>query len=845
MKAMLKLTVRNLKQNKRRTIVTIIGVFLSTILMMSVGFLFSTFRENKLQDILRNKGDYHLKLTGISYENLEKLKSFSEIKQIQTELDLDVSDFSDYRRVSNHSTNPIFLRGITESPGITMEEGRLPKNEQEVILPFGLKYQLIVRVGDTIDLLGNKTVVGFYNHSQYEPYSSEDYSSNFYAYTKKVPQKEERAIFYVHLKSLKNCYDQVAKIGTSFGFKTKTEQLKQVYVTEYDHISVNRDLLELYGETENPIAFAIYFLGLFFTLVLLSIVCILVIYNSFAISVSERKKTLGIYASIGATPRQLLGSVFLEALLIGLLAIPLGILTSFFGIHLILWMFNQLLQGILIEPLQAAVYPFYVFLPILFLLVTILLSAFFPAMRAREVSPLEAIRGTQDIKVKKKEIKTSHWMNKLFGIEGMIALKNRKRNKKKYRITTLSIVTSIVFFITFSAIFNVIMDVTKLNNEDTLFAQLTIGGQEEQTYLHDLKALLPEAHMTIMKSMRIARGVDAAAVFDPVYQASNVYLGEGNLPFQVVALTSEEYSDYKKAIGLNTDTPIFINLISDREKDSFQTNDKWLTIYETVPQTWQFCDQNYSYNSETKTATLLLGDFCNEPFQVVTTKELPSSISSILFPTVVVSKELYHQWIYEILPDTAALLDTYSVRITTDDYISLDQKVKQLEEKYDLSSYFYENQGAGVQEQERIMLVIRFGAYLFLIFVTLIGVTSIFNTITTSISLRRREFAMLRSVGLSPRGFVKMMSLESLFFGVKSLLYGIPLSLGCVYLIAQILGLGNLALPDEQKYQFPFPTFYILFSIVFVFFIVFVTTMLSIRKIKKENIMNALEEEII
>jgi hypothetical protein len=101
--------------------VTIIGVFLSTILMMSVGFLFSTFRENKLQDILRNKGDYHLKLTGISYENLEKLKSFSEIKQIQTELDLDVSDFSDYRRVSNHSTNQSFFENYRIT-GITMEE---------------------------------------------------------------------------------------------------------------------------------------------------------------------------------------------------------------------------------------------------------------------------------------------------------------------------------------------------------------------------------------------------------------------------------------------------------------------------------------------------------------------------------------------------------------------------------------------------------------------------------------------------------------------------------------------------------------------------------------------------
>lgn len=147
-----------------------------------------------------------------------------------------------------------------------------------------------------------------------------------------------------------------------------------------------------------------------------------------------------------------------------------------------------------------------------------------------------------------------------------------------------------------------------------------------------------------------------------------------------------------------------------------------------------------------------------------------------------------------------------------------------------------------VDEQLKLMrnliLVIKILLYGFISLVTLIGVTSVFNTINTSINLRRKEFAMLRSVGLSPRGFNKILSFESIFFGLKSLLYSIPVSIAVSYLIYKnILGIVNM--------EFKLPIKPIIISILAVFIIVFITMRYSARKIKKENILEAIREENI
>ncbi len=142
------------------------------------------------------------------------------------------------------------------------------------------------------------------------------------------------------------------------------------------------------------------------------------------------------------------------------------------------------------------------------------------------------------------------------------------------------------------------------------------------------------------------------------------------------------------------------------------------------------------------------------------------------------------------------------------------------------------------QQEEQLSTIISVFTYGFIVLITAISIANIFNTISTSISLRKREFAMLKSVGMTPQGFNKLIHYESIFYGVKSLIYGLPLSYLFMYLI-------HISLMNSFDYQFALPWNSILFAIIAVFIIVSAAMLYSISKVKKENIIDGLKQENI
>jgi putative ABC transport system permease protein len=136
------------------------------------------------------------------------------------------------------------------------------------------------------------------------------------------------------------------------------------------------------------------------------------------------------------------------------------------------------------------------------------------------------------------------------------------------------------------------------------------------------------------------------------------------------------------------------------------------------------------------------------------------------------------------------------------------------------------------------MMLMSVFTYGFIVLITAICMANIFNTISTSIALRKREFAMLKSVGMTPKGFSKMLNYESLFYGVKSLLYGLPLSIVIMYLIYNSVGY-------TFSYSFTLPWSSILFVIGAVFVMVISAMLYSSSKIKQDSIIDALKQENI
>jgi putative ABC transport system permease protein len=126
----------------------------------------------------------------------------------------------------------------------------------------------------------------------------------------------------------------------------------------------------------------------------------------------------------------------------------------------------------------------------------------------------------------------------------------------------------------------------------------------------------------------------------------------------------------------------------------------------------------------------------------------------------------------------------------------------------------------------------------FVILISAICVANIFNTISTSISLRKREFAMLRSVGMTPAGFGKMIRYESIFYGVKALLYGLPLSFATMFALYR-------SLSGSFSFAFTVPWLQVGIAVLAVFLIVGLAMLYSGSKVRKENIMDSLKQENI
>ena len=849
-----KLTIKHLKMNKKRTIVSIIGVILSTALMVGIGLLFSTFREYLIDNTVEYNGDYHVEFSDVSKEKLPIITNNIKVDEYFYSSHIGYA----YLENSNNDYKPYLnILGVNDNylDELELVDGRLPENDKEVLisqhiksnggvdyqigdvlkLDIGERYLLDEEVidqffieGETLKINDSKEykIVGIVERSKYEDYSEPGYS----IFTLDNSSNQSDLAIFIKYKNVNDTYKISEDIAKQLGF----ENIGEDDYVFYREINYNDSLLAMYGVSkyENMLTGIGGIMAIILGLV--SIGCIIVIYNSFAISVMERKKQFGLFSSIGATKHQLRKTVFFEAFIVGAIGITIGLLSGFLGIAIVIEIVNNLIPADVTLKLSA--YPLFIIIPILFMIIVIVVSAFLPARRASKITPIEAIRLNDDIKIKSKKIKTNGVIRKLFGIEGDIALKNIKRNKKKYRITIAALFISIVMFITFSSFidyaFKGVDDFT--NNVD--YDMTIYLTQDYSLPLETDQALISKitGHEQVDNSVIMSSSVDIHTTSDfskimtDEYKekfASNMEDDYGYI--SLVVLDAESYHKYLKSLGYKEEKPILLNIqkgieytyntrkayeIKKYESNDLDINLCHIKDYNTTDIEYDCYSEIKDYYLETKL-----------PFGFVDTVNNSN-------PIIIVSDEMSKYY-----PDTN--FNTY-IKIAAKKYDKLDKMINELDEtKNETLQYF------NITEDNRLMsnaiLAVKILIYGFIVLVTLIGVTSVFNTINTSIALRRKEFAVLRSIGLTPHGFNKILYFESIFFGLKSLLYALPVSFGLVVLVhlsmSNITTFDNIILPIKS----------ILISVVGVFIIVLITMMYASSKIKHENILEAIREENI
>ncbi|MCL1832445.1 MAG: ABC transporter permease [Oscillospiraceae bacterium] len=848
-----KVTLQALKKNRTRTIVTVIGVILSASMITAVTTLISSMQGFLMRSAAATFGDWAVRYENADDDFCATLANDKAVSEV-----LLVADLGGYLREENEviSYFPVagYSKAAMDALWIPLEEGRLPQNEREIVLPIHAK--LGYRIDDEIELdSGVYTVVGLTGYV----FHATDIRT-FITVMPDTPTAPYTA--YVWLNNTRKVY----------AFNERMESEADV------EGGVNSNYLRTIGLTGNESMMAVmYSLGA----ILIGLIMagsILLIHNAFSISVSERTKQFGILSSVGATPKQLRGSVLFEGVCIGAVGIPLGIVSGILGIAAALGIVDNLLGDYFGEAgfMTLQVSWWAVAAAAIIGAVTILLSAYIPAKRVMKMSAMDCIRQTTDIKVsaRAREFKTSKLTQKLLGFEGMLSHKNFKRNKKRYRAVVLSLFMSVVLFIAASSFGLYLKESANMiihsSNYDV--GVWAYGDVETEPLLREMYGKLAELPQVTRSAYADTSG---SANFEfPVNKFGNDYLNY--FPY---LLSSDEYGDREHEVLQDSvrimavDDDTFKEWLSDMGVSEAEYYNRTDSRYYTVGENVWYVQKTKRYETiryfdedeldfvlykgglvdEGEGQRPLMQDEIDEENKMAVTltfvNKLPYLFEGIQNGLIIVvpHSELGRfdnvnnmEYEHDFEGRQYAERVYFDMMFEVDNPMEATEAMEAITETYkeSFTSIRVYNVAAGEEETRRMLMVMDLFVYGFVALMSLITVANVFNTITTNVALRRREFAMLKSVGLADGGLNKMMVYECLFFGVKSLLYGLPVSFGITVLI-------YLGVTQGMDVPFVLPWGSIAVAVGGVFAIVFVTMMYAVGKVKKENTIDALKSELL
>ena len=578
----------------------------------------------------------------------------------------------------------------------------------------------------------------------------------------------------------------------------------------------------------------------FVTIAVIAIVIIMtgsviVIANAFYISSSERVRQFGLLKSAGATGGQLGRSILFEAAVLAAVAIPIGILLGFAIQAVVLWLTNDLLGEVSALNRNAIAFrvvfdPLVVWLSVGIAVLTVLVSAWLPARRAARTSPIDAIRQTKDIKIRARKLKTSRLTRALFGFEGTLAAKSLKRSRGKYRATVVSLTVSIILFVSMSSfIWTLNKGVgMEYGGHDLDVLVYTTGDLATLDEVDGLIRSLPDAQVFM------SRGTALGTVPPDGFYTKRAEDNGLAMPYPMLMLQPTPDADFAKIVPSGGDgmRGILVNTTGTLHIDN--------KIVEFSP---YVCAPGTVLNFGVD----LLGDDPQIMGSVTVSavvKEIPDFIPAALFQgdyiNVFIPETAYRAFFLSREADMKGWTST-QYAITADDPDAFCEKAWELLSEYrDLEDgYVSINNFAQTTRLNRnITLIFMIFGYGFIAMLSLIAVTSVIATISTGMALRRQEFAMLYSAGMTPGGMNKMLSLESLLYGLKSLIIGLPMGVALSYLI--YLAMGNVA---EFAYQPPWSAMFI--SAAAVMLLTFGTMRYGKAKLNKISIVEAIRSEAV
>ena len=854
-----KLTYKNLSLNKKRTIVTIIGITLSVALVTAVCTMYVSLLSSLITFETKEKGDFHVSFYDVPINEVDDIKNNRQVEKVFLTSDIGYAKINSQNEYKPYALIKAFTSSSLENLSINLVSGRLPQNEKEIVIPTHLKTngRLELKIGDSITLnvgtrisltdnvilkqnnpfqnneeIINTTpqtykIVGIVNR----PASSiESYEAPGYTFITYINENDIHSMVDVYAKYYqKNLKDYLKTTANILGVdetiyetyyagayhKDDWEKiLKEISKAKYQ-ISTNDYLISLQTDPINNSGIG----GLGYVVVIVCLIIIIssvfCIKNSFDISITEKTKQYGMLKSIGATKKQIRKNVFFEASILGIFGIVLGLFFGLLAAFILVQVSNYYLKDMLNTDLKLIFSFSYIacLIAIILGIITLYFSAFKSARKASKISPIASIRNSNEIKIKRNKLHTPKFITKFFGIGGEISYKNMKRNKKKYRTTVISLIVSIFVFIALSTFINVAFISVK-NEINNIEYNLDVTSTDPKSF--PIMQTIPTLDNITDYSIISTNDVD---VINPKYNPDYANLlnldTSKNDRILLVTLGDYQYRKYLASLNLNYDDVKEKGILVDELKLRMQDANDKITNYVM---------RSFDYQKNEVINLSISDKRVDLPVAYVTNKQpfgLQNYTSEILIISDDYAKSLYENEnlaIYLLSSNPNKLQDDIDLLLKDANY-----NTNNLEENYQMMKNLY--------------TLIAIFLYGFIIVISLIGITNIFNTITTNMNLRKPEFAILKSIGMTSKEFQAMIRLESIFIGAKSLLFGVPIGLILSFLIHKIL--------SSEGAKFPVPYLSIIICFVIVFLIINLIMNYSLNKIKKQNIIETIRNENI
>lgn len=932
MNLMKTLTLKNLKLNRKRTIVTIVGIILATALLSALVTLVSSFQYSMIEYQKQKGGDFHVKFSNVK---MSELSEFKNNRNIESTFETMGMGFAKLDGCKNED-KPYAYVMATDEAGFErgcfkLIEGRMAKNEDEIVIPRHLKTngRIDIKVGDEITLdvgkrydSNTESVISencAYEHEtetltdtvtkhykvvgimERPGYGMEDYSAAGYTFvtysdelaaidngTKSEASEADTTLTVYSRytqKALRNkdavtadiigVDDKLFEKANNSSVEMSSEEsdrfLKEMENAKYD-IYMNGYLINY--ECVFPIDGS--FKALFTVAAVVALIIILTsvycIKNSFNISITEKIRQYGMLASVGATRRQIKSSVKTEAAMLGVVGIPVGTMSGILASLILVNVVNALSAGWLNVALS-----FHTSLPALILAVilsiaTIYFSATGSARRAAKVTPLEAIRNTKEIKIKSAKLKTPAIIGRIWGIGGVISYKNIKRNNKKYRTTVTSIVICSVTFIVISYFMSMAFSVVGMSYAS---ADYNIGIN-----------MSCKKDIDIEKFSKLLSGIEGAEdylvgagydfdVSKPEYTKEygeycrQLYADSEDVSqmFLITVLDDKSYDKYASDAGIKNAAAGAI-LVNKCTFDVYNENSskyvkKEMELYkykagDTIECGYNVYDDASSDDNAVEGGTESStednsGYVDEETINNGVRKTVDVTIAGVTDKVPIGYKGYSNTLLFmnqkgfeslwgdgkngnEIKPGYASY-SAYVVAENADEYQDTFEKETEENPEYSQISFYVSNLDKEMRDEKSLFTLLGVFAYGLIVVIALIGITNIINTLSTGMELRSREFATLRSIGMTDKQFVGMVRLESVFISVKALVIGVPLGILISYLLCVMMNRMDDAIIYEPPYKA------IILCILVVIMLIYAIMKLSMTKLRHNNIIETIKNE--